>query len=795
MSDSLLVSATVTPDESASSRVLWRGVLNRLLLPVLTILLVFWNCYILLVSWVLLPCNDFGRMYASTDLFVHGRDMYAWTKAATSNLEEDYSIDLHNMNPPHLHLLLLPLTLVPEIDHAFILWWVLSVWCLYYCLRWTLAELRLEPTPEQRRLVVLALLAFSGTGAMLFTGQLCFLLLVPLTLSWRSARRGQWGWSGVHLGVAFSVKPFLGVLFAYYCWRRRWRAASLCLLSCLLCYAVGLLVFGWANHVSWRNRLAIAEGWAWLPMNAGLMGMLTRTFTESVWYVPLVALPTAAAWLLWVVVGGVIGLFTLWATGRGDNPAEVDQDYALLLVASVLLCPLGWIYYLWLALPPLIALLARVGQEAAGRQPSGQPEPEGSRPAASTGQGEAAGRQPSGEPEPEGWRPAASSQKRAAWPRWMVAILLITACWPVIGTRLFQPDYIGVRRRPSMPPLGQGWLVHPAALATATVGSIYFWGLFALWFGLVRSHCARRAEHRAAVLPPLDPADYRVSVLTPVFSETETVRQIVAWLHQELGPRLEEIIIVQSPRSSEASRTVCRELVVEYPQVRLHVQQQNPGLGRAVREGFELAHGNVVLMIDSDGEMEIDTVPRLLAEMERGGHGLVAASRWLPGGGFSGYSGPKYYLNWGFQQVFRWLFWTRLTDLTYGFKLLRAELVKGIAWEGTLHEIACETTLKPIRLGVSVGEVPSKWTARTQGVSKNTFWRNFRYVRLAWSILTVGVTLRTQGPPEQRVASRRRSCCACDSSSPGAGQETRRGRLACGRRLRTDANPTSRKGD
>jgi glycosyltransferase involved in cell wall biosynthesis len=180
--------------------------------------------------------------------------------------------------------------------------------------------------------------------------------------------------------------------------------------------------------------------------------------------------------------------------------------------------------------------------------------------------------------------------------------------------------------------------------------------------------------------------------------------------------------------------------------VRLHTQQHNPGLGWAVREGFALAQGNLVLMMDSDGEMEIETVPRLIAEMARGGHGLVVASRWSPGGGFTGYSRLKYYLNWCFQQVFRTLFWTRLHDLTYGFKLLRAELVHGLDWEGTLHEIACETTLKPVRSGVPVAEVPSHWTARTQGASKNTFWRNFRYVRLAGAILFRGVALTPRQP-------------------------------------------------
>ncbi len=257
-------------------------------------------------------------------------------------------------------------------------------------------------------------------------------------------------------------------------------------------------------------------------------------------------------------------------------------------------------------------------------------------------------------------------------------------------------------------------------------------------------------------LEPLAPESYRVSVVLPVFSETETVRDVVLWHREHLGARLEEIVIVLSPRSGEASRAVCRALADEDPRVRVHIQQQNPGLGRAVREGLERTRGNLVLLMDSDGEMEIETVPRMLAAMERGDCGLVVASRWLRGGGFSGYYPLKYVLNWGFQQLVRALYRTRIHDLTYGFKLMRGDLARGIAWAGTLHEIACETTLKPLRLGVGVAEVPSTWTARTQGVSKNTFLRNFRYVAMACSVLAHGVPLKAQPRPHLRGATRRK---------------------------------------
>jgi dolichol-phosphate mannosyltransferase len=227
----------------------------------------------------------------------------------------------------------------------------------------------------------------------------------------------------------------------------------------------------------------------------------------------------------------------------------------------------------------------------------------------------------------------------------------------------------------------------------------------------------------------------------PVFNETETVRLVCDWLRANLGARLLEIIIIYSPRSCAESKAICHQLAAEDGRIHVHEQQNNPGVGHAFREGYARIKGNVVLSMDSDNEMELTAIPRMLALLSEGNHGLVVGSRWLRGGGFVGYSRFKRWLNWGFQQLFRLLFLTKLHDLTYGFKVLRAEVVHAIKWEAQLHEVGCETTLKPVHLGVSVGETPSVWTARTQGRSTNNFWRNFRYVATALGILWRGVPM------------------------------------------------------
>jgi hypothetical protein len=123
--------------------------------------------------------------------------------------------------------------------------------------------------------------------------------------------------------------------------------------------------------------------------------------------------------------------------------------------------------------------------------------------------------------------------------------------------------------------------------------------------------------------------------------------------------------------------------------------------------------------------------------LETGCDGVIA-NRWLPGGGFTNYDPLKYVLNWIFQKMFRIAFLTTVGDLTFGFKILSQKIAKSISWEGTLHEICIETTVKPIKYGYRIEQVPSVWVGRKEGASVNTFFKNFRYVKMAFQTLCAG---------------------------------------------------------
>jgi glycosyltransferase involved in cell wall biosynthesis len=227
----------------------------------------------------------------------------------------------------------------------------------------------------------------------------------------------------------------------------------------------------------------------------------------------------------------------------------------------------------------------------------------------------------------------------------------------------------------------------------------------------------------------------RLSVVVTVFSETFSLRETVdILLHRDRG-YIHEIILLTSPRASQETFAICRECELRDPRIRTVIQQHNPGIGWAYREGMLAATGNYVALMAGDLETEPAAIDRMVDKILQTGCDGVIANRWLPGGGFTNYALLKLVLNWIFQKIFSVLFWTKLGDLTFGFKILSRKVVETVRWEGTLHETCIETTVKPLKMGFYIEQVPSVWVGRREGVSVNGFFRNFRYVRLAFKVL------------------------------------------------------------
>jgi len=226
-----------------------------------------------------------------------------------------------------------------------------------------------------------------------------------------------------------------------------------------------------------------------------------------------------------------------------------------------------------------------------------------------------------------------------------------------------------------------------------------------------------------------------VSIILPVINETRSLRETVDIILRDVEQEvIKELIVVVCERTTADSMAVIGQIKKELGDLVVVLHQRLPFLGGALRDAFDIARGSHVIIMSSDLETNPGDVHRLIAQARDNPSGIVTTSRWIKGGNFHGYSRVKLVCNWIFQRFLSVLYFTRLSDMTFGFRILPTRLVKTIRWEELRHPFNLECILKPLRLGVPVSEIPSVWHARTEGESQNPFFRNFDYFRIGLKV-------------------------------------------------------------
>jgi len=222
----------------------------------------------------------------------------------------------------------------------------------------------------------------------------------------------------------------------------------------------------------------------------------------------------------------------------------------------------------------------------------------------------------------------------------------------------------------------------------------------------------------------------KVSVILPVINETFSLIKTVNIILNLSKKDILEIIIVVDKKTTTKSIEIINTLILQKDKLIILHLQKMPFIGGAMQEAFNLARGSHIIMMASDLETDPNLIPLLIEKSKIFPDNIITVTRWKSGGGFKNYSKIKLFANWIFQKIFSLLYWTNLSDMTYAFRIYPINIVRKINWQELKHPFLFETIIKPLRIGVKVIEIPGIWKARTEGVSQNTFLRNFEYFKI-----------------------------------------------------------------
>lgn len=210
-----------------------------------------------------------------------------------------------------------------------------------------------------------------------------------------------------------------------------------------------------------------------------------------------------------------------------------------------------------------------------------------------------------------------------------------------------------------------------------------------------------------------------VSVVIPAMNEERNV----SWVLDRMPARIHEVILVDG-RSSDATVSVARSV---RPDV-IVVSQPRRGKGRALRAGFAVATGDIIVMIDADGSMDPLEIPRYVEPLID--HDFVKGSRYIVGGDSDDFTWVRRIGNRGLLAFANALFGSPFTDLCYGFCAFRREHLDALALTADGFEIETQLIIHAVKAGLRIKEIPSVELSRIWGQSNlHTFRDGQRVLR------------------------------------------------------------------
>ena len=222
--------------------------------------------------------------------------------------------------------------------------------------------------------------------------------------------------------------------------------------------------------------------------------------------------------------------------------------------------------------------------------------------------------------------------------------------------------------------------------------------------------------------------------MVPAYNEERHIETCLLRVLQE--PSVKEVIVVDDA-SLDSTASIVGNLMKEHPRLRLERHRQNQGKGAALRTGFALATGPVVLVQDADLEYDPAEYEKVLRPILQGHADVVFGSRFLKGGTqcvhyFWHYVGNRFLTV--LSNCFSGL---NLTDMESGTKLFRREVLARLDLRESRFSIEPEMVAKVAAMGVRIYEVPITYCGRSYAEGKKVGWKDG--IHAFWSIFKYGM--------------------------------------------------------
>jgi glycosyltransferase involved in cell wall biosynthesis len=211
-----------------------------------------------------------------------------------------------------------------------------------------------------------------------------------------------------------------------------------------------------------------------------------------------------------------------------------------------------------------------------------------------------------------------------------------------------------------------------------------------------------------------------LSVVVPVYNEERTLFTIVGKLLAL--PQLLEIVIVDDC-STDRTAEILQQLSREHGEIQVARHPRNMGKTQALKTGFRLTRGEIVIIQDADLEYDPSEIPDVISPILAGHADVVFGSRFLVRKAsrvlyFYHYLGNKL-LTFCSNLTTN----INLTDVETGYKAFRGDIIRQMKIHSSGFGFEIEVTAKVAKLKCAIYETPISYYGRTYEEGKKiTLW-------------------------------------------------------------------------
>jgi len=212
-----------------------------------------------------------------------------------------------------------------------------------------------------------------------------------------------------------------------------------------------------------------------------------------------------------------------------------------------------------------------------------------------------------------------------------------------------------------------------------------------------------------------------LSVVVPVYNEQATLEEVVGKLLSV--PCLLEIIIVDDC-STDGTGELAQRLAEMHTPVRLVRHERNAGKTAALKTGFALTRGEIVIVQDADLEYDPADILGLIRPILEGHADVVFGSRFLVRRAARVLYFYHYLANKFLTFLSNTLTNLNMTDIETGYKAFRGEIIRNMLIVSSGFGFEVEVTAKIAKLNVAIYEVPISYYGRTYAEGKKILMKD-----------------------------------------------------------------------